>query len=128
MSEVCRYGHGWIENTYINSSGYRECRTCKNLRNVKYKISNRQKILDYDKKYKRKVRTTFMGDLKYRARRALKNAVYRGYIKRQPCEICGELKSHGHHYLGYEKENWRKVKWLCAIHHAQAERSTNVGI
>jgi len=35
-------------------------------------------------------------------------------IKRMPCEICGNIKTHGHH------EDYSKpfeVNWLCAKHH-----------
>lgn len=49
----------------------------------------------------------------------LGNAIRAGVIVRQPCEVCGDPKSHGHH------EDYSKpldVVWLCAIHHAARHR------
>ena len=50
------------------------------------------------------------------AGRTLRNAVYRGIVKRLPCEICGEEKVHGHHD-DYSKP--LEVAWLCNSHHMQ---------
>jgi hypothetical protein len=36
-----------------------------------------------------------------------------GSLKRQPCEICGDIKTHGHHE---DYENG-KIRWLCCQHH-----------
>lgn len=52
--------------------------------------------------------------LKAKARRLLRSNVYRGKIKRQPCEVCGSMDAHGHH------EDYTKpldVVWLCVLHH-----------
>lgn len=41
-------------------------------------------------------------------------AIKKGTLKRLPCGICGDPKSHGHH------EDYNKpldVKWLCSKHH-----------
>jgi len=48
--------------------------------------------------------------------RKLQRAVKNGDIERLPCEICGELESHGHH------EDYSKpldVNWLCRSHHVK---------
>lgn len=45
---------------------------------------------------------------------AFNKALRAGGLVRQPCVICGEPKSHGHH------EDYARpldVVWLCAIHH-----------
>ena len=50
----------------------------------------------------------------YRAHYLLGNAVRDGRIKREPCEVCGDARTHGHH------EDYSRpldVKWLCALHH-----------
>lgn len=63
--------------------------------------------------------------IKQNARSKLRRAVFNGKIQRQPCEVCGEPKSHGHH------EDYSKpldVKWLCVKHHVEHhinERSKN---
>ena len=55
------------------------------------------------------------------ARKQLRNAIRRGEIRRQPCEVCGQSeKIHGHH------EDYTKpldVKWLCPDHHALRHRN-----
>lgn len=56
---------------------------------------------------------------KYRARTKLSNAIRDGKVVRQPCEVCGDLKAHGHHH-DYSKP--LDVKWLCPKHHGEAHR------
>jgi hypothetical protein len=51
------------------------------------------------------------------ARRAMAQAIKRGVLVRQPCEVCGDPKSQGHHW-SYAREHWLDVKWLCRKHHA----------
>lgn len=54
-----------------------------------------------------------------RARRAVANALTRGRLERQPCEVCGDAESQAHH------EDYRKpleVRWLCRIHHGMVHR------
>lgn len=56
------------------------------------------------------------GDIaqQYRARAIMSGAINRGELIRQPCERCGNPKSHGHH-SDYSKP--LDVIWLCAAHH-----------
>lgn len=49
------------------------------------------------------------------ARRRVRSAILDGRLVRQPCEVCGALRTHGHH------EDYSKpldVVWLCPTHHA----------
>lgn len=46
-------------------------------------------------------------------------AVRSGRIKRLPCEVCGEPKTHGHH-KDYSKP--LEVNWLCSTHHGELHR------
>lgn len=51
---------------------------------------------------------------RHRARQMLRYAVRSGKIKRQPCQVCGDEKSQGHH------EDYNKpldVQWFCQAHH-----------
>lgn len=51
----------------------------------------------------------------YKAQTAVGNAIRDGKLKKQPCEICGNKKVHGHH-RNYLKP--LEVTWLCArCHH-----------
>jgi hypothetical protein len=64
-----------------------------------------------------------MKDWPRRARKAanmtVERLVNRGILERKPCEICGDINSEAHHYLGYDKIHWLDVKWLCHKHHYQ---------
>lgn len=54
---------------------------------------------------------------KIAAQQALIRAVSAGKLTRQPCEVCGEPETHGHH------DDYNKpltVRWLCQPHHVQA--------
>lgn len=54
--------------------------------------------------------------IKRAARVAAGNALARGHLVRQPCEVCGEVKAHAHHD-DYSKP--LDVRWLCTTHHAE---------
>jgi hypothetical protein len=50
---------------------------------------------------------------------AVGNAVRDGKLVRQPCEVCGNPKSDGHHD-DYSKP--LEVRWLCRTHHMEHHR------
>jgi hypothetical protein len=52
------------------------------------------------------------------AKNAVAYALRTGKLVRQPCFVCGDLKSLGHH-SSYSKEMFLVVTWLCAQHHNQ---------
>lgn len=52
-----------------------------------------------------------------RARSLVNYRVRNGLMKRQPCEVCGNVKSEAHHD-DYSKP--LSVRWLCHIHHRMA--------
>ena len=53
---------------------------------------------------------------RHRAKYAVKNAIKRGKLVAQPCWVCGETKTHGHHPdYGAPLD----VVWLCEPHHRQ---------
>ena len=55
---------------------------------------------------------------------ALQSALRRGIIERQPCSVCSDEKTHGHH-PDYDRP--AHVIWLCAKHHKQAHREARNG-
>ena len=78
----------------------------------KWQIKNQDKVKKTDEKYKSENKD------RVRARMALDGAVRYGKLIRGECEVCGTDKDiDGHHYLGYDKEHWLDVKWLCMKHH-----------
>ncbi len=48
------------------------------------------------------------------AHMALRSAIRRGLIQREPCEVCGAEGADGHHD-DYDKP--MQVRWLCRRHH-----------
>ena len=59
------------------------------------------------------------------AHHAVNNAIRGGYLIRLPCEVCGEPKSEGHHFLGHVKEHWFDIQWLCKKHHSELHKGEN---
>ena len=57
---------------------------------------------------------------KTKARKKIRNLIYRGKIKRQPCEVCGLANGEAHHD-DYSKP--LDVKWLCRRHHCELHSS-----
>ena len=53
---------------------------------------------------------------RHSARYKLRNAIESGKIAPLPCEVCGDLKVHGHHH-SYDMP--LSVTWLCPTHHRQ---------
>lgn len=57
---------------------------------------------------------------KHNARALLNQAVARGTVKRQPCEVCGTADHLEAHHGDYSRPY--DVRWLCVPHHAEAHR------
>lgn len=53
--------------------------------------------------------------IKVAARAAVNRALRSGSLIKQPCQECGDPRSHAHH-PDYQYALW--VQWLCALHHA----------
>ena len=56
------------------------------------------------------------------ARMAINNAVRRGHLMKQPCAVCDGPKVEAHHHLGYAREHFLDVAWLCRTHHVEAHK------
>lgn len=82
------------------------CKSCEKKRDRK----------EYFRDYVKNERKTHPEKLK--ARQAVQK-----HLKKEPCMVCKSEKTDAHHYLGYEKENWLNVQWLCRKHHALAHAS-----
>jgi hypothetical protein len=56
-----------------------------------------------------------------KVRNTVRYAMKAGKLVRQPCVICGEPKTHGHH-TDYSKP--LDVVWLCQPHHVEVHKGT----
>lgn len=107
------------------------CKVCrkKQVQERYYKSENRNKLKAYEKKrfqteerklkaleYQRKHRQETNPE-KYIARNAVNNAVRDGKLIKEPCEVCKDPNSQGHH-TDYNKP--LEVTWLCFRHHRKA--------
>lgn len=71
---------------------------------------------------------------RFAARIAVQHAIRAGTLIRPTvCEKCGgtgehggacqcRTEIHGHHHLGYARQNWLRVEWLCHRCHTAADR------
>lgn len=80
---------------------------------------------NYDKFYDRRLRYGAeyrkRNTEKIKAKSALNRAIGKGTISKLPCEVCGLIKTEGHHW-SYLRENWLDVIWLCKDHHGAISR------
>ena len=53
------------------------------------------------------------------ARIAVRQAIERGDIRREPCGVCGATPAQAHHHCGYAPEHWLDVVWRCIKCHAR---------
>ena len=121
------YKHGEMADGHLNKC--KEC-TKKDVKdNYKANISHyveyeKERSMRTDrreqaKKYQRKRR--IKSREKYIARTMVRNAKRDGWLKRMPCEVCGEEKSQAHHD-DYSKP--LDVRWLCFKHHRELHGQT----
>jgi len=110
-------------------NGLRKCRECDELKELELFYRHKDKPLgrDYVCKPCGRVYKSNKGfnskkiyGEKALAVRMVRSAIDSGKLIRQPCEICGDAKSHGHH------EDYSKpldVIWLCPQHHMDVHRA-----
>jgi hypothetical protein len=91
-----------------------DCSACHKKRLDAYYARERERTRAWSKAY----------GLKYpekrRAHMLVGEAMKRGDLIRQPCSVCGKLKTHAHH------EDYTKpldVVWLCPKHHGERHRA-----
>lgn len=84
--------------------------------NVRYKhgLSRaREMITEYERRQRDRTPAP------YTAKALVRYAVKFGWLKRHPCETCGQVNVHAHHDDYYEP---LRVRWLCAKCHAAEHR------
>lgn len=113
------------------SDGYcHHCKTCRIRFRRKATNRTRTKTANASKEWKRKNRiryreiicTWYKSNIGAAAAHSrIYKAIRKGTIKRKPCAICGNEKSHAHHF---NYSNPYKVVFLCAKHHKQLHNHT----
>lgn len=116
------YQHPQMGDGYLG-----KCKECAKVDVRTRRLENHAHYLAYDKRRsQRKDRIAGIATSqrrypsKHHARVQLHNAVIRGQIKKQPCEVCGIVKVDAHH-PDYSKP--LEVKWLCRKHHMEHHRT-----
>ncbi len=100
------------------------CYTCKACRKVFFKTYNasdhrinlgrKYYYADPKKAYESRVKWAYKNKTKTVAMATVHRAIKRGFLTKQPCCICGALRSAAHH-SDYNKP--LEVMWLCHSHH-----------
>lgn len=80
------------------------------------------KAIENRKKYRISLKKRFPE--KIRARDMIQKHIKRGLIIRpNVCSNCNQEKfAEAHHHVGYSKENWLNVKWLCKKCHIESHQ------
>ncbi len=111
---------------YVEQSGVMRCPKCCKERYLRYDLKNRKRRRKWHQSENGKA-----SQLKYRmsnkkknhhkniARDKVSQAIKSGYLIRpDTCSQCGHSgEIEAHHYLGYYKEHWLDVQWLCLTCH-----------
>lgn len=111
-------GGGRFCSTSCSAKGKKNNRRYDGAHNPNWKGGVSQNRTDG---YKRKLAHKAKHPEKVAAREAVAAALRNGSIERQPCEVCGERNTHGHHD-DYSKP--LAVRWLCRPHHQEHHRRT----
>ena len=95
--------------------------------NSEYVKSHKERLNEIRKTYPSYKNNYSKGKRKYtykdNARNLLRYRRKMGYIIPKPCEVCGEVKTQGHHE-DYSKPY--EVKWLCQKHHSEIHSKSSL--
>lgn len=95
----------------------------KSEKKAKWRTENRDKLIGINRQWREDNREYFVeyrkrpeAKAKANASNKINNAIRAGKMTRDPCEVCGNPKSEGHHD-DYSKP--LEVRWLCKKHHTE---------
>lgn len=98
-----------------------ECSRCRKPKDEKNLLKKRAYCYQCELEYQREKRAKYteLSDFqkkKVYARNRANQAIRRGKIEKQPCSVCGDIKSEMHHE-SYDKPF--EVIWFCRKHHLE---------
>lgn len=104
-----------------------QCRSCDQVRQRAQYLKHRERRLEGARQYRAEgkgaevmARHRERHPNKEVARQGLRNAIRRGELLKQPCEVCGASDVEAHH-CDYTKP--LDVMWLCKEHHSEWHRN-----
>lgn len=114
---TCFYKHCQMADGHLN-----KCKECTKKDALEHRLANLDKIRAYDRErgnrltpeYTKNYRNTYPN--KYKATSMVNYAINSNKLFSEPCEICGNERTHAHHDDYLKPLN---VRWLCAAHHRQ---------
>ena len=126
------------EEKYVVKDGAKECSVCKNTKDMKEFGRDRNRptgisyfCFDCARKISKETRERYRGmetkkrstenhNKKAYARLVVGRLIKRGILKKEPCFLCGTIRTEGHH-LSYDFP--KKVIWGCVVHHSNIHHS-----
>lgn len=104
-----------------------KCKVCVKLARSQESIDARRKSDNLRKRDKSKMQRRYRENnkKKIQAHKIVNAAVKDGTLIRHPCEICGDLKSNGHHD---DYDFPLVVRWLCGLHHTEWHKENGEGL
>jgi hypothetical protein len=130
MSEIAME-HKKRDQSEYNKKYYAKNKERENARAKAWREANREKIKEYNKKYKTSHKELVNSLLKkdkakhseeHKIRKRICEAIRRGSLERQPCEVCGSMPTEAHHDNYNEPYN---ITWLCRRHHVDWHKKNN---
>lgn len=120
------YKHKQMKDGRVN-----KCKVCNKKDVSDHRVENIDRIRKYDRDRGNRQSKQYLKDYrdnnpnKYKATNMVNNAIRDGKLHSEPCIICGEEKTVGHHD-DYSKP--LNVKWMCQSHHKQWHEENGPGI
>lgn len=122
------YKHAQMKDGHLN-----KCKFCtkKDAHIHRHESSSRDRVLAYDrargsrqpKEYLKQYREKY--PKKYKSHSIVNYAIKSKKLFKEPCSICGNLKSEAHHD-DYDKP--LNIRWLCSEHHKQWHAKNGEGL
>jgi len=120
------YKHSQMKDGHVN-----KCKVCNKNDVAIHRVNNIESIREYDRKRGNRQTSEYFKEhrdkypKKYKANNMVNNQIRAGNLHSKPCEICGEIKSVGHHD---DYDQPLNVRWLCQSHHKQWHAKNGEGL